>query len=134
MGQFLNCISDSSRIVLLTIQELSKAQCNNTDPFLSVICVITFIYCWYKFIAISQSLSHFKGDNMLKPPGDSILSIYSLIGIGSMGLCFLLNFKRIKKHLKENYYKSPEEAQKEFIEKELKRRAKKEQKQNNRKK
>ena len=102
--------------------------------FLSVICVITFIYCWYKFIAISQSLSHFKGDNMLKPPGDSILSIYSLIGIGSMGLCFLLNFKRIKKHLKENYYKSPEEAQKEIIEKELKRRAKKEQKQNNRKK
>ena len=71
---------------------------------------------------------------MLKPPGDSILSIYSLIGIGSMGLCFLLNFKRIKKHLKENYYTSPEEAQKEFIEKELKRRAKKEQKQNNRKK
>ena len=31
MGQFLKCISDSSRIVLLTIQELSKAQCNNTD-------------------------------------------------------------------------------------------------------
>ena len=31
MGQFLNCISDSSRIVLLTIQELLKAQCNNTD-------------------------------------------------------------------------------------------------------
>ena len=46
--------------------------------FLSVICVITFIYCWYKFITISQSLSHFKGDNMLKPPGDSILSIYGL--------------------------------------------------------
>ena len=31
MGQFLNCIYDSSRIVFLTIQELSKAQCNNTD-------------------------------------------------------------------------------------------------------
>lgn len=31
MGQFLNCIFESSRIVLLTIQELSKAQCNNTD-------------------------------------------------------------------------------------------------------
>ena len=31
MGQFLKCIFDSSRIVLLTIQELSKAQCNNTD-------------------------------------------------------------------------------------------------------
>ena len=31
MGQFLNCIYGSSRIVLLTIQELSKAQCNNTD-------------------------------------------------------------------------------------------------------
>ena len=31
MGQFLKCISDSSRIVLLTIQELSKAQCNYTD-------------------------------------------------------------------------------------------------------
>ena len=29
--QFLNCISNSSRIVLLTIQELSKAQCNYTD-------------------------------------------------------------------------------------------------------
>ena len=31
MGQFLSCIFDSSRIVLLTIQELSKAQCNYTD-------------------------------------------------------------------------------------------------------
>ena len=31
MGQFLNCVYGSSRIVLLTIQELSKAQCNNTD-------------------------------------------------------------------------------------------------------
>ena len=46
MGQFLNCVYGSSRIVLLTIQELSKAQCNNTDnnytdysdtdPFLSL--------------------------------------------------------------------------------------------------
>ena len=31
MGQFLNCVYGSLRIVLLTIQELSKAQCNNTD-------------------------------------------------------------------------------------------------------
>ena len=31
MGQFLNCVYGSPRIVLLTIQELSKAQCNNTD-------------------------------------------------------------------------------------------------------
>ena len=31
MGQFLNCVYGSSRIVLLTIQELSKAQCNSTD-------------------------------------------------------------------------------------------------------
>ena len=31
MEQFLNCVYDSLRIVLLTIQELSKAQCNNTD-------------------------------------------------------------------------------------------------------
>lgn len=31
MGQFLNCVYGSSRIVLLTIQELSKAQCNDTD-------------------------------------------------------------------------------------------------------
>ena len=28
MGQFLNCVYGSLRIVLLTIQELSKAQCN----------------------------------------------------------------------------------------------------------
>ena len=45
MGQFLNCVYGSLRIVLLTIQELSKAQCNytdnnnndysDTDPFLS---------------------------------------------------------------------------------------------------
>lgn len=39
--QYLNCHLESSRIVFLTIQELSKAQCNNTDysdtdPFLSV--------------------------------------------------------------------------------------------------
>lgn len=31
MGQFLNCVYGSLRIVLLTIQELSKAQCNYTD-------------------------------------------------------------------------------------------------------
>ena len=31
MGQFLNCVYGSLKIVLLTIQELSKAQCNNTD-------------------------------------------------------------------------------------------------------
>ena len=31
MGQFLNCVYGSLRIVLLTIQELSKAQCNHTD-------------------------------------------------------------------------------------------------------
>ena len=31
MGQFLNCVYGSPSIVLLTIQELSKAQCNNTD-------------------------------------------------------------------------------------------------------
>ena len=29
--QLLNCLLESSLIVLLTIQELSKAQCNNTD-------------------------------------------------------------------------------------------------------
>ena len=27
----MNCVYGSSRIVLLTIQELSKAQCNDTD-------------------------------------------------------------------------------------------------------
>lgn len=31
MGQFLNCVYGSLRIGLLTIQELSKAQCNYTD-------------------------------------------------------------------------------------------------------
>ena len=31
MGQFLNCVYGSLGIVLLTIQELSKAQCKNTD-------------------------------------------------------------------------------------------------------
>ena len=33
----MNCVYGSLRIVLLTIQELSKAQCNysDTDPFLS---------------------------------------------------------------------------------------------------
>ena len=29
--QFLNCEINTCRIVFLTIQELSKAQCNNTD-------------------------------------------------------------------------------------------------------
>ena len=80
MGQFLNCISDSSRIVLLTIQELSKAQCNNTDnnytdysdadPFLSlpirnekemIRCYITdykAVVCLY--CRTSFSLSHIE--------------------------------------------------------------------------
>ena len=80
MGQFLNCISDSSRIVLLTIQELSKAQCNNTDnnytdysdtdPFLSlpirnekemIRCYITdykVVVCLY--CRTSFSLSHIE--------------------------------------------------------------------------
>ena len=45
-SQFLNCVFDNSRIVIFTIQELWKSQCNNTDinntdysdtdPFLSV--------------------------------------------------------------------------------------------------
>lgn len=30
-SQLLNCVFDNSRIVIFTIQELSKAQCNNTD-------------------------------------------------------------------------------------------------------
>ena len=78
MGQFLNCVYGSLRIVLLTIQELSKAQCNNTDnnytdysdtdPFLSlpirngkerIRCYITddeAVVCLY--CRISFSLSH----------------------------------------------------------------------------
>lgn len=30
-SQFLNCVFDNSRIVIFTILELSKSQCNNTD-------------------------------------------------------------------------------------------------------
>jgi len=33
--QFLNCQKDNSGLVVITILELSKAQCNNTDFFLS---------------------------------------------------------------------------------------------------
>ena len=30
-SQLLNCVFDNSRIVIFTIQELWKSQCNNTD-------------------------------------------------------------------------------------------------------
>lgn len=100
---------------------------------LSIICIITMCYNWYKCSTLPPLFSQ-KPSNMLKMPSNPLFDNYwSLMAISAF-ILVVINLRKLINHLKKNYYKSPEEAQKEFIEKELKRRAKKEQKQNNRKK
>lgn len=90
--------------------------------FFSILCVVLICYSWYKCVTMSPTDSQ----KSLHIPGFSMHFVYwSFMMIGALFI-FLLNFKTIIKRLKEYHQERLEDAQKHFIQKELKRRAKKE--------